>query len=188
MEELEQISIDDVRKLINHLIEKGYDKRIPERRSEQEIKVSYEVSSELVLLTESIKTELIKGSALIEGKTAVLSNLLNDFRSCLQPLLASVISGSRSRRDSTFADCDGLLEALELGPDKGESFLDDHYGAIDSDEEALLYEELDNLMEAQERALLFKGNTAKFMANSFQKLFLRIQELEDSFGLVCCNS
>ena len=55
---------------------------------------------------------------------------------------------------------------------------------IDSDEEAQLYDELDNLMEAQERAFSFKGNLNKFMANAFQKCFLRLQELEDFFKLV----
>ena len=187
LQDLDKICIDDVRTLINHLIEKGYDKKIPERRSEQDILVVQETSPELVLLTERIRVELLAGSVTTERMTAELTSLLHEFRSRLQPHLIIYFSGRNSQRESSLTNCDAILEALELGVNREDSFLEDHCFAIDSDEEAQLYDELDDLLEAQERAVSFRGNTNKFIASSFQKLFLRIQELEDSFKLVSSN-
>jgi hypothetical protein len=62
--------------------------------------------------------------------------------------------------------------------------LDEINQAIDSDEEAKLFEELDALMDAQERALAFKGNAHQLMAQAFQKVSRRVVELEAAYDLV----
>ena len=51
-----------------------------------------------------------------------------------------------------------------------------------------LFEELDRLVEAQERMETFKGNAHKFMANSVQKAFRGIEDLENAFRLVSFGS
>ena len=184
LSELEAISIDDIRKRINYLIEKGYDKKVPERRSEQEILAAHEISSELVGLIQRTKTVLNEGITVIEGASSSLNSLLNDFRVGLQPHLNNYMSKNRSNVESSAVDFDKLFEALNSDHSANEDTFFENYGVVDSDEEALLYEELDNLMEAQERAQLFRGNNSKFIANAVQKVLLRIQELESAFGLV----
>ena len=181
---MKQISIDDVRKLINRLIGKGYDKKIPERRTEQEILVSYEVSSGLVLVATSAKAKLDEACMMIENSSNVLSGLLHDFRINLQPYLSTTPKMSK-RTESSTLDFDSLFQAFESIDNDEKNEFEVDCGYLDSDEEERLYDELDNLMEAQERAFAFKGNANKFMANAFQKIFLRIQDLEDSFSLVC---
>jgi hypothetical protein len=185
--EMKTVSIDDVRKLINHLIGKGYDKKIPERRSEQDILVSCEVSSEMVLVIESAKKLLQDVCKTIDLKSDILNSVINDFRSRLQPYLNTASSKLQKRTESSVVDFDSLLQSLDNVGKNAEDLFDDDCGYLDSDEEAKLYDELDNLMEAQERAYAFKGNANKFMANAFQKIFLRVQDLEDSFHLVSCK-
>ena len=178
--------MDDVRKLINHLIEKGYDKKIPQRRSEQEVLISYEVAAKLVLIVENVKSQLDEASSLIERKIDILNCLISDFRFKLQPYMNTISLPSKSprRADSLGLDFDSIFHAFDSIDTDEMVDISIDYGQIDSDEEAKLYDELDNLMEAQERAIAFKGNANKFMANAFQKMFLRIQDLEDSFELV----
>jgi hypothetical protein len=183
---MKTVSIDDVRKLINHLIGKGYDKKIPERRSEQDILVYGEVSAELVSVIDSAKNLLQDVCKGIDSKSDILNSVINDFRSRLQPYLNSASSKLQKRTESSVGDLDTLLQSLDNVGKNAEDIFDDDCGYLDSDEEAKLYDELDNLMEAQERAYAFKGNANKFMANAFQRIFLRVQDLEDSFHLVSC--
>ena len=48
----------------------------------------------------------------------------------------------------------------------------------------LLYSVEDALMEAQERALAFRGNAHQLMAQAFQKVSRRVVELETAYDLV----
>jgi hypothetical protein len=185
---MKKISIDDVRMLINHLIEKGYDKKIPERRNEQEILVSNEVSSELVLITEYTRTRLEEACRFFESNCESLRSVLKTFKLQLHPCLGTTTTKTHGASETpgvrpVFA-FDELFQILESEDRIDDDPFEDCCGCIDSDEEAKLYEELDTLLDAQERAFAFKGNTNKFMANAFQKIFLRIQELEHSFELV----
>ena len=179
---MKKVQIDDARLLINRLIKKGYDKSIPDRRSDQDIRVSYEASAQLVVMTQKCKSSFHDASDRIENISSDLLSLLKSFRRCLEPFITTV--PSKARLEGTLNEFDRLYHNLNLVRIDGESQFDDECGCIDSDEEAQLYEELDNLMEAQERALAFKGDSKKFMANAFQKLFMRIQELEAAFEYV----
>ena len=188
MAKMKKISIDDVRMLINHLIGKGYDKKIPERRNEQEILVSNEVSSELVLITENTRLRLEEACVFLDSKCESLRSVLETFKLRLRPYLSTTVAKIQGAPESAgvrpVLAFDELFQVLDSDDIIGDDPFEDGCGCIDSDEEAKLYEELDTLLDAQERAFAFKGNNSKFMANAFQKVFLRIQELEHCFELV----
>jgi hypothetical protein len=192
LSKMKKISIDDVRMLINHLIGKGYDKRIPARRTEQEVLVSYEVSSELVLLTTNTRICFEEACQFFDGKCEALRGVLETFKLHLRPYLSTTPAKTQLLPESLgprpVFGFDQLFQILDSDDKTDDDPFEDDYGCIDSDEEAKLYDELDILLDAQERAFAFKGSTNKFLANAFQKIFLRIQELEHGFDLVRCWS
>ena len=193
--EMERINIDDIRKLINKLISYGYDKTVPQRLTEQRLLTNLEASSQLVSLVETTKSELSYACETIDDASDILHATLGMIRSDLQPYLTPAWLPCQVGHDphsdteplglSLLVGLDELFEAIDS--EKTCTLDDDKVDWIDSDEEARLYDELDELMEAQERAFAFKGNVTKFMANAFQKCFLRLQEMEDAFKLVIVN-
>ena len=188
MQELDQIDINDVRFLIKRLIKGGYDKKIPIRPSEQEILTSLEISFSIVDHLALVREGVHAAKLNLQLETAFVQESILDLCSTLNPIFAI----SKSMDDDLYAEYNGLFRS---GPAISKAMgrhshnqdfddFDDLYQAIDSDEEAKLFEELDALMEAQERAFLFKGNAHELMAQTFQKVTRRLVELETAYDLV----
>ena len=102
--------------------------------------------------------------------------------SSLQPILR--ISSSESADTNFSSEIEHLFLSLRKNLQQENDDGDDINQAIDSDEETKLFEELDALMEAQERADAFKGNVHQLMAQTFQKVSRRVVELETAYDLV----
>ena len=184
MSEMKKVKIDDARALITKLISKGYDKSIPVRRSDQDILVSFDASAKLVMTLKDCKISLSEACIGVDSAIENLMCLVECFRSNLEPFVVSVSSKGQDLAENEFQ---GLYHNLQTEADDSDETLFNEYGCIDSDEEAQLYRELDCLMEAQERAMAFKGDSKKFMANAFQKLFMRIEEMGTAFESVSHN-
>lgn len=182
----------EVRTLVDHLMAKEYDLREPVRQSEQQHLQNFETSLQVIIRLNETKEKVVEGSHLVQH---ILTSVLDMFcavRETLIPYLSKVpMKGSKQGTDF-ITEFDALFNALTEAHErlehghvtiKGED-VENQMFAIDSDEEARLFEELDQLMDAQERAQAFRGNAHKFMANSVQKAFRQISEMENAFRLV----
>lgn len=177
---LNDIRVDDVRILIKRLIKEGYDKKIPVRPSEQEILTAFESSLLLLVHLGNIREEIENIRQKVHEQTDFLQSVITEVSSNLQPMLHV-----QENTESNFLDgVEDLFATLHHQPQHETDDLDDLNQAIDSDEEAKLFEELDALMEAQERADAFKGNVHQLMAQTFQKVSRRVVELEAAYDLV----
>ncbi len=182
----------EVRNLVDHLMAKEYDLREPVRQSEQEILQSWEVSLKIVVRLNETKEKVMEGSSAVQRAVTSVMEMLQNISATVIPYLSQVpMKGSKQgvdligEFDNVFKALREAHERLEMGhvAVKGDDG-DNQMFAIDSDEETRLFEELDQLMDAQERAQAFRGNAHKFMANSVQKAFRQISELENAFRLV----
>ena len=177
---LNDIRVDDVRILIKRLIKEGYDKKIPVRPSEQEILTAFESSLLLLVHLGNIREEIENIRQKVHEQTDFLQSVITEVSSNLQPMLHV-----QENTESNFlGGVEDLFATLHHQPQHETDDLDDLNQAIDSDEEAKLFEELDALMEAQERADAFKGNVHQLMAQTFQKVSRRVVELEAAYDLV----
>ena len=184
LQEMKQLSMSQVRLRIEFLLSKGYDKRVPIRMHEQSMMAHGEASTKLIA-TLSSSEKISSAQFLVQSTIVNLRSIFNYLGEELIPYLSAVpLEGVKSGFDlkeefglllKTLSD-DSIYQENNDG-DLG-------YCAYDSEEEARLFEELDHLLETQERAEMFNGNSLKFMANSFQKAFLKISELEFVFRKV----
>ena len=179
MATLAEININDVRFLIKRLIKGGYDKKMPVRPSEQEILVAFESSLQVIEHLAMIHQEIHANKEKVQTETNFLQRTILDIASVLTPLMAipDIVEGNLAK---DFQDQFLALKSYQQEHDD----MDEVNQAIDSDEEAKLFEELDALMEAQERALAFKGNAHQLMAQAFQKVSKRVVDLETAYDLV----
>ena len=179
MATLAEININDVRFLIKRLIKGGYDKKMPVRPSEQEILVAFESSLQVIEHLAMIHQEIHANKEKVQTETNFLQSTILDIASVLTPLMAipDIVEGNLAK---DFQDQFLALKSYQQEHDD----MDEVNQAIDSDEEAKLFEELDALMEAQERALAFKGNAHQLMAQAFQKVSKRVVDLETAYDLV----
>ena len=189
MEELSSININDVRFLIKRLIKGGYDKKIPIRPSEQELILSLETSHSIVKHLATVREDVDAAKKSIQLDTKFVQESILDLCLTLQPIFEVF----KKAENSLHTEYQTLLRSLhQTSKIDGRSIhehahdddFDNSYQAIDSDEEAKLFEELDALMEAQERAFFFKGNAHELMAQTFQKVSRRLVELESAYELV----
>ena len=181
---MKRLSMSQVRLRIEFLLSKGYDKRVPVRMHEQSIMAHHEASTKLIATMSS--SEMISSAQVLVQSTIVnLRNIFNYVGENLIPYLSAVpLEGVKSGFDLK-EEFEQLLKTLSDNSIYQENSDGDlGYCAYDSEEEARLFEELDHLLETQERAEMFNGNSLKFMANSFQKAFLKISELEHVFKKV----
>ena len=178
MEQLDKIDINDVRFLIKRLIKGGYDKKIPIRPSEQEILSSLESSQLILKHLATVREDVDVAKSSVQLETRFLQEMMLDICSLVQPILN--ITKAEVDLSVEYKD---LFLSLQSNQHEHDDF-DESNQAIDSDEEAKLFEELDALMEAQERAFTFKGNAHQLMAQTFQKVSRRLIELENAYDLV----
>ena len=178
MEQLDKIDINDVRFLIKRLIKGGYDKKIPIRPSEQEILSSLESSQLILKHLATVREDVDVAKSSVQLETRFLQEMMLDICSLVQPILN--ITKAEVDLSVEYKD---LFLSLQSNQHEHDDF-DESNQAIDSDEEAKLFEELDALMEAQERAFTFKGNAHQLMSQTFQKVSRRLIELENAYDLL----
>jgi len=193
LEELKCHSMHEIRALIDSLIEKRYDVKKPIALSDQDILKNREVCSQLVIHVNQVQVKLNDAFASVHENLGTLLDVIEYMHASFIPALGRIpFKANRSGAD-LLSDFDLLVRNLKgiyasLKEDREHSLMDDAENqnfAIDSDEEERLFRELDLLMESQERAEAFTGNAHKFMANSVQKTFRIIHDLQNSFQLIC---
>jgi len=181
--EMREIDMDQVRERIESLLAKGYDLRAPVNFSRGAVSTQLETVHRIVeiLQTENKMEDEIK---MVQGMCATVlktSQLLSD---SFAPHLVNVPlkhGGQRGIQQE-------LIELSRTIQDENIDHTDDFedvYCAIDSDEEERLFEELDYLVDLQERAEAFKGDKIKFIANSFQRAFMTLTDHEIALRSVC---
>jgi uncharacterized membrane protein YheB (UPF0754 family) len=179
MSELNEIDINDVRFLIKRLIKGGYDRKIPARPSEQDTLTSLESSLLVVEHLARIRDDVHDFKSSVEQQAIFLQDAIIEVCSMLQHVFLAQET-AQSNMSKEFEELFSSLRTNQLDHDD----VDEMNQAIDSDEEAKLFEELDMLMEAQERADTFRGNVHQLMAQTFQRVSRRLLELETAYDLV----
>ena len=192
---MQMCNIECVRSIIDKLIESGYDTREPVSTTKQKILYDRDVAFELLLRFHQAQEMSSALQFAIEGKISQVLDCVHYIQSTLIPCLSLVPFKEFKSGLDLVSDFDGLFyglrEACNLMQaehvEKSKLFdeMDDHNLALDSDEEEILFKEIDQLSAAQERMEAFNGDVAKFMAFSFQKAFRSIENLENSFRLLC---
>jgi hypothetical protein len=198
MKVLNMCGIADVRTLIDRLMGKEYDIREPYHVSDQTIMKNRDVSLQLIVHVHSAQ-EMIR-NLLIESDEKIVSvlNAMEYIRSFFIPCFGlvpykGILKGLKfgtdlvSDFDSVFLALKDVSACLEHGHPELFDEMDNQNTALDSDEENILFEEIDQLMASQERMEAFDGDVPKFMANSFQKAFRILESLENAFKLVRLN-
>ena len=184
LQEMINTSMSQVREKINFYLSKGYDKRVPIRTQEQCILEYHEASTKLIASLGN-NPSVLDAESFIHDAILKLRNIFGFIGDNIVPYLSAVpLEGVKSGFDlkTEFSLLLQMVSDEALYEENHDS--DQGYCAYDSEEEARLFDELDLLLETQERAEMFRGNSFKFMANSFQKAFLRISELENAFKKV----
>jgi hypothetical protein len=193
LKDIKNQSMNEIRALIDALIEKKYDTMKPIAASDQHILKSRDVCSELIIHVHLEQSRMNEVFSSIHENLGTVHDVIDYMNASLIPHLVSIpIKANRSGSELqynlnslvlTFKGAYGLLKeasdhSLMIDDTENQNF------AIDSDEEERLYRELDLLMESQERAEAFTGNAHKFMANSVQKTVRIIDDLQNCFQLV----
>ena len=174
--QMKSLEITEVHERIEMLLSQGYDKRPPTQRSEEENITCMESSLYLIRTLyheEKMKSEIL----MLREASSRIHNLVLYVDDNFLPYLTSIPLKQRGKQEHFSA----LLHNCD---DDDQIDFDDTNCAIDSEDEDRLFDELDHLIDAQERAEAFRGNAYKFMANSFQRTFLKVVELQDAFALV----
>ena len=185
MADMESITMKEVRERVDKLLRQGYDVSAPRRATEAENMALLE--SGMHLIRTLYREDGMDGPiAMVKEISAQLQDLLEYICDNFVPYLAAVPlkrpSGKQSQ--NLQREFSSMLSALRNNVEDDADDVDDMYCAIDSEEEDRLFEELDYLVDAQERAEAFRGNAYKFMANSIQKAFLKVVDLEVAFRMV----
>ena len=178
---LEEHAIDEVRELVDRLIEKGYDQHAPTATGDRELLRSWEASMAIVSAMDEMKGAVDEALQLVRSRAASIRGVFDHFGQTIVPYLCAVpMKGGGAEELPALLRNLGDSYCRGRDPDDEE----DAMFGIDSDEEARLFEELDQLVDVQERMETFRTDSRRFMANSFQKSFLHILDLEDAFELV----
>ena len=185
-EELESVSLKDVRAKVDQLLSHGYSKRSTVWKSEEELLCEFEIAGVLSAKVCEAKVKLDDAADSILQRISGIKNVMIRFSNEFIPYLSAL--PSKSKNISHLQDrINLLLQDLDNCQVSSKEDILDHLSSlfqIDSDEEAQLFDEIDILMDTQERAELFKGNTKQFLANSVDSTFRRIFDLENAFRLV----
>jgi CRP-like cAMP-binding protein len=103
LDEVREISMEDVRSLIRRLIDAGYDKRVPQSLSEQQIRFSYEASARHMGLVRSLQDCLSEATAAVRRQGAQLSAMTDHILATLRPVCAGIDAHpARRRKESRF--------------------------------------------------------------------------------------
>ncbi len=189
LEELESISLEDVRSKIDQLLANGYNKRAHIWKSQEELVCGFEASAILSVKVCETKVKMDEAADRIMQQISGIKNALISVSNTFIPYLSAL--PSKNKKVSLLSNSITFLlqeiDKLKVGSnDNVLDLLSSHF-EIDSDEEAKLFDEIDIMMDTQERAEMFRGNTQKFLANSVQCTFRRIFDLENAFRLVRSN-
>ena len=103
LEEVRQISMEDVRSLIRRLIDAGYDKRVPQALSEQQIRFSYEASARHMGLVRALQDSLGETAEAVRRHGSALSGMTDRILAALRPVCAGIDAHpARRRKESRF--------------------------------------------------------------------------------------
>jgi hypothetical protein len=172
------------------LLAYGYNKQVSVWKSKEEIQCELEASAALAVKVCQTKIKMDESADRILVHVLKIRNILVGISNTFIPYLSSI--PSKSKKPFQASDCMNVFklfgdvescQAQVEGNDNVLDYMGSHF-QLDSDEEAHLFEEIDIMMDTQERAELFKGNTRKFLANSVECTFRRIFDLENAFRLV----
>jgi hypothetical protein len=189
LKQMERYSMTEVRLSINRLIERGYDKLKPIGFDEQVARTCFEASARVIeLVKQQIQPQLETNSQLLKQTRSVIKVLIQEFKSSLAPFLVAINSKTSKRGGDLDRQFEGLFKSIGQNSLQNVHNDEDAYGDIDSDEESRLYDEVDQMTEANERLSAFAGPPERFMANSFQKAFLNITQFGAAYDLVCTIS
>ncbi len=185
LEDLESIRLEEVRAKVDQLLTNGYNKRESVWKSEEDLLCHFEVSTVLSVKTSETKIIVDEAANRILQHISGIRNILIGLSSTFTPYL-SVLPSKNKKIKLLPESIKSLLQDMEdcqaISSDNV-NHISSHF-QIDSDEEARLFDEIDIMMDTQERAELFKGNTQRFLANSVECIFRRIFDLENAFRLV----
>ena len=202
MEEIERISMEEVRRLIRRLIEAGYEHRVPTSISAQQIQTAYETTVKNVSSAQDIKDWLSAGTTCLNEHASCVRKHFEELIGFLTPICEALdFHPVNQRRRKALVDClkrsESNFEVTEgnlqnaLREIASQQFCtgtevqlrenEDLPQLLDSDEEAQLHAELDALVEMQERVVVVGGNRNKYMANVFQSACLQITDIEEMF-------
>ena len=185
-------TMNDVRNVLDRLIQGGQDEREPIALGQQKIFQCREVTMILLKRIYS-KREITQSTSLyVDECISDIIALVQFLHQKFVPLLSLIPFNSSKSGSALISEFESIFESfmkaestVEISHQHGHFEEGDNQDlAIDSDEEERLFDELDQLMEAQERAEAFRGNAHKFMANSMQRAFRMIEELETGFQTV----
>jgi ankyrin repeat protein/CRP-like cAMP-binding protein len=108
MAEIDQIAMEDVRRLIRRLIEAGYDRRVPTSSSDQQVHTYYETSVKNIVLAHDLKTEVYGGAEYLKAGTHHIHSLFETMQDCLMPICISIdlhpVNQSRRMSDTVSLD------------------------------------------------------------------------------------
>jgi hypothetical protein len=184
---LDSINLDDVREKVDGMLLKQYDKRDPVVQSEQELLCYFETGMHFIERLGDTKSSIDEFVSHLLEQMNSIKNVLHELPDSLRymsniPSRSSKIQNSTSSLDTILQELKDFAAPTDLS--KESSVYSTSFWEVDSDEEEMLFEEIDILMDTQERAEAFKGDKQKFLANSIQCAFRRILELEHAFQRV----
>ena len=165
---------------------KGYDKQNYASKTDLELKSAHKASLELLVKIENTKVSLEQFTKEISTKIVSIQGILMDLPGSLFSHLKMIPFMNKKEKD-LMQNINFILDGIkEKNVENVTNHIErnDTLFEIDSDEEARLFDEIDVMMDIQERTEAFRGNSQKFLANSVQCTFRRIFELENAFRLV----
>jgi hypothetical protein len=186
LDELESISHEDVRAKMDQLLANGYDKKGSIWKSEEELLREFDTSVILAAKVCETKVKLDDAADRVMQHVSGIKNFMINFSNQFIPYLSALPSKSK-KISHLLEGIHVILQNLDNCQVRSNEHVLDHLNSffqIDSDEEAELFEEIDVMMDTQERAESFKGNTQRFLANSVECTFRRIFDLENAYRLV----
>ena len=98
LEEVRQISMTDVRSLIRRLIDAGYDKRVPQAQSEQEIRFAYEASARHMCLIHTLQDSLRSAADTVHRHRTALAETVDRVLATLRPICTGIDAHPARRR------------------------------------------------------------------------------------------
>ena len=106
MEEIERISMEEVRRLIRRLIEAGYEHRVPTSISAQQIQTAYETTVKNVSSAQDIKDWLSAGTTCLNEHASCVRKHFEELIGFLTPICEALdFHPVNQRRRKALVDC-----------------------------------------------------------------------------------
>ena len=195
---LDNMDMEDVRKVIKLLIDQGLDTKKPERATHQECVVAHEASVDLMQPAQEIKRVFDIVTRLIGQEKECCQKLLEV--SCdvcdvvakfVDKILPAHVARDKSSNKDEMAqhlyanDVKEFMHVLHSGEDS-ESL--DQFFDFEIDAATLaLYEELDDILSAQERDKFASRSTRIMLAKEFNRHLMGLFKVEEMWRILCIS-